>query len=352
MSRLIRLPGAAALLLGLLLLAACTDSSASPTRPPARPSSGAAGAPTTPAAPSAPAATTTAPGGATAQSQPTTIPLPAKKINVVATTTQIADFARVVGGEYINLAGIMQPNVDPHTFDPTADDAKKFADADVVLMHGLKFDRWTRDLLKNQKPGALVVTVTDNVSKLPALDDGHGHTGDDPHVWTAVPNAVRMVESVRDALVQADPNLATAYQANAARYLTELDALDKWIGAQIETIPADQRKLVTNHEVFNYYCDRYKIQFVGAIIPSIGSEAEPSAREIADTVRKIRDQKVKAVFAEASINPKLAQQIAQQAGVKVVATLYGDSLGPAGSDGATYIDMMRSNTQKIVDALK
>jgi ABC-type Zn uptake system ZnuABC Zn-binding protein ZnuA len=174
----------------------------------------------------------------------------------------------------------------------------------------------------------------------------------DPHVWLDVTNAMTMTRNIRDTLVKVDPPNADTYKANTDAYLKKLSDLDKYIMDQIATVPADQRKMVTNHDVFGYYIDRYGLTFVGSIIPSMSTEAQPSAQDVADLIKKIKDEKVKAIFLESSINPGLAQQIANDAGVKVVDNLYGDTLGAPGTPGATYEGMMRYNTDRIVEALK
>jgi ABC-type Zn uptake system ZnuABC Zn-binding protein ZnuA len=161
-----------------------------------------------------------------------------------------------------------------------------------------------------------------------------------------------MVENVRDALIALDGANADSYRENATRYLGTLEALDRDIQTQVQSVPMACRKLVTNHEVLGYYAEAYGFEIVGSVIPSTMTDAQPSASDVADIVRKIRDQDVPAIFAESSANPALVQQVAREAGIKVVDDLYGDSLGPAGSAGATYEGMMRENTRKIVEALR
>jgi zinc/manganese transport system substrate-binding protein/manganese/iron transport system substrate-binding protein len=161
-----------------------------------------------------------------------------------------------------------------------------------------------------------------------------------------------MVENVRDALSAADAANAATYTENATKYLGELRALDASIKQQVAQIPAACRKLVTNHDVLGYYAQAYGFEVIGSVIPSTSSQASASAADVAGIVRQIKAEGVPAIFAEASINPDLIRQVGREAGVKVVDDLYGDSLGPSGSDGATYVKMMQANTRKIVDALK
>jgi ABC-type Zn uptake system ZnuABC Zn-binding protein ZnuA len=213
---------------------------------------------------------------------------------------------------------------------------------------------------------ARVVVVTSGISARVAGAGGHAKEdeqdeadqeseeeaqGRDPHVWLSVDNARTMVAAIRDALAAADPENAPLYRDLADLYLTSLSQLDAAIRQEVAAVPEGCRKLVTNHDTLGYFATSYGFTIVGSVIPSVDSEARPSASDVADIVRRIREEKVPAIFAETSINPALINQVGREAGVKVVSDLYGDSLGPKGSDGETYIKMMEANTKKIVDAL-
>jgi len=269
------------------------------------------------------------------------------RLRVVATTTQIGDFARRVGGDRIRLTVLLHASQDAHDFEPQASQIRALAEADAVLVNGLGLDAFVDAAVRQSD--AKVVTVTQG-----ARTRASSAAADkiDPHVWFDVANAKRMVENIRDALSAADPANASSYEQNAAAYLAELDALDQSVRDAIAAIPQACRKLVTDHEVLGYYAQAYGLEFVGSVVPSTSSEASASAADVAGIVRRIRELGVPAVFAEASGNPDLVRQVGREAGVKVVDGLYGDSLGPPGSDGATYVDMMRSNTAKIVAALR
>jgi zinc/manganese transport system substrate-binding protein/manganese/iron transport system substrate-binding protein len=275
------------------------------------------------------------------------------RLRIVATTTQIGDFARAVGGDRIALTTLLKPNQDAHDFALAPSQIRAIDRADVILRNGLGLDLFV--LKPAERDGSRIVVVTEGI----ALRDGpDALTGDlesegyDPHVWFSVTNARVMLRNVRDALVRADPDNLTAYHENASRYMAQLLMLDERIRNEVAAIPAACRKLVTNHDTLGYFAVAYGFEFVGSIIPGASSEARPSAGGLAAIVRKIRESGVPAIFAETSINPDLIRQVAREAGVELVDDLYGDSLGPKGSDGATYIEMMESNTRKIVDALK
>lgn len=271
------------------------------------------------------------------------------KLKVVATTTQIGDFVKNVGGNRVDLTTILKPNSDPHEYEPTADDSKALANAQLVFTNGLGLDDWLDKLIKNSGTKAKTVVTSDGI-KPHAAKDASEKEGD-PHIWFDIDNVKKMVDNIAQGLSELDAAGASAYQGNARNYKEQLDKLDADIKAQIATIPEADRKMVTNHDAFSYYLDRYGIKFVGSVIPSFDTAAEPSAKDLAELVAKIKAEKVKAIFTESSLNPKLEQQIAAQAGVKIYSNLYGDTLGEAGSDGDTYIKMMQSNTKNIVAGL-
>ena len=270
------------------------------------------------------------------------------RLAVVATTTQLADFTRAVGGDRVRVTGILKPNVDAHDFEPSPADIDAIARAGVLVTNGLGLEEWLDDTITASGFEGTRVEAATGITPL-------GDEGTDPHVWQDVANAKVMVANIGRALAAADPAGAATYDANQRAYTAELDALDAEIEREVATIPAADRKLVTNHEAFNYYARAYHLEVVGSVIPSFDTSAELSVREVAELVDKIRATGVKAVFSEASLPPQTAETIGREAGVKVVAgedALYGDSLGPDGSDAATYLAMMRHNTRVIVASLR
>jgi ABC-type Zn uptake system ZnuABC Zn-binding protein ZnuA len=266
---------------------------------------------------------------------------------VVATTTQVADFARVVGGDHVRVTSLIKPNVDAHDYEPSPADLDALARADVVLQNGVGLEGWLDDTIQSSGFQGPVVDTSQGVT--PRRAEG-GEP--DPHIWQDPRNAQVMAANVERALAQAEPAAAPAFQANLAAYTRELKALDAEVARQIGSLP--NKKLVTNHDAFGYYIDRYGLELVGSVIPSADTSAELSGRDIRDLVAKIEATKVKAIFAEASLPARAAETIGAEAGVKVVAgegALYGDSLGPPGSDADTYLKMIRHNTATIVSAL-
>ncbi len=264
------------------------------------------------------------------------------KLSIVTTTTQIRSMVEEVAGNRAKVRSILTPGADPHEFEPKPSDVQAISQSDVVFKNGVGLDNWVDKIIINAGGNRPFVVVSNGVP----IRKG------DPHIWFDVTSAMTMTRNIRDALIQVDPPDAEVYRSNADAYLTKLNTLDKYIMDQIATVPPDQRKMVTNHDAFGYYIDRYGLTYVGSIIPSMSSDAQPSAQDVADLIQKVRSEHVKAIFLESSINPKLAQTIGGDAHVKVVETLYGDTLGEPGTPGATYEGMMRYNTDTIVRALK
>jgi ABC-type Zn uptake system ZnuABC Zn-binding protein ZnuA len=278
---------------------------------------------------------------------------------VAATTTIIADLARNVAGDRASVTAIIPAGADPHDFEPTPGDVEQIADAELVLEHGLGYDGWAHDLVEQSGTSAAVVEVTDGVNLIAGgedehhehEDDDHGDHEDDPHVWFDVENVEVMTTNIRDALIAVDPAGRETYDANTEAYLAELDELDGWIHAQVATIPEEDRKLVTSHEAFGYYVAAYGFEYVGAVVPSLDSQAQPSAQQVDELLGLIEAEGVRAIFTETTVNPELAETIAHEAGIEVVTDLYSDSLSADGSETDTYIGMMRHNATAIVEGL-
>ena len=282
----------------------------------------------------------------------TTLGLRAASLTVVATTTQIADFVRNIGGPDVKVYSVLEANVDPHDYEPTASDLDAIANADVIVENGVGLERWFDDTITSAAPKGIVVDASEGVSIRGAQPgDTDGRAGD-PHIWLNPQNVKLMVSNIEAALEQADPPHATGYQQRLADYRAQLDALDISITQRLRDLPS--KKIVTNHDAFGYYIEHYGLKYVGAVFPSFDTQSELSPTDITDLVAKIKAERVKVVFAESSLPPKAAASIAEEAGVTVVDgpdALYGDSLGEPGSDGDTYLKMMEHDTNTIVTNL-
>jgi zinc/manganese transport system substrate-binding protein len=271
-------------------------------------------------------------------------------LEVVATTPIIADLVRQVGGQRVEVESILPNNADPHDFEPKPEDIIKVEDADVVFTHGLHLDEWASDLIDNSGTGAPVFVVTDGIETLDSEEEEFEEG--DPHVWFDTTRAQQMVTNIANALTEVDADGSDSYQQRANAYIEQLATLDQEIKDRIALIPEDQRKIVTNHDALGYYADRYGLEVVGTVFPGSDTRSEPSAQEVADLVDSIEEQGVKAVFAENTVSPTIAEELASEAGVQVVDDLYTDSLGDAGSGADTYIGLMQTDTRLIVDALR
>ena len=270
------------------------------------------------------------------------------KLKVLATFSILGDFVKNVGGDRVEVATLVGPNSDAHVYAPAPADAKKVADAKVVIVNGLGYEGWMSRLAKASGSKAPVVVASKGVKERKA-PGGHGHGGADPHAWQSVANAKVYVANIRDALVAADPVGKAAYEANAAAYLGKLDALDADVKATVAAIPADRRKIISTHDAFGYFQQAYGVEFIAP--QGVSTEAEPSARDVARIITQVKKQKIPAVFLENIADPRLMERIAQESGARVGGKLYSDALTDAKGDAPTYLDMMRHNIKQISTAL-
>ena len=306
--------------------------------------------------------------------QPTAAPAPAEpaqaqpeadgqKLKVMASTSLIGDLVANVAGGLVELKVLVPVGADLHTYSPTPQDLAAVADAEVIFVNGLGAEETLLESLHNAGGEATVVEVSqgvetrqmgdesDHAHEADEADHADDHTGVDPHVWMTPHNAVTMVGNIEQALVSQDSANAQSYRSQAAAYISQLEDLDNWVKSQIETIPTEHRKLVTDHAAFGYYADRYGLTQVGAVIPSFSTAAEPSAQDLAALQDAIIKYDVPAIFVGNTVNPVLSQRVAQDTG-KQLFTLYHGSLGPAGSGVETYLQFIQYNTNTIVKGLQ
>ncbi|MDO8189167.1 metal ABC transporter substrate-binding protein [Conexibacter sp. JD483] len=286
----------------------------------------------------------------------------AGSVNVVATTTVIGDLAREIGGDAVHVDQLLQPNSDPHDYEPRPQDVVAVSKASLVFESGDGLDHWIEDV-KDQAAGN--PTLVDLASALPVQRSGedeehdhaeggdeaghdHGDGGTDPHWWHDPTNVETAADEVRDALIRANPDGRAVYTRNAAAYVAKVRALDVGIRQCLGQVPAAQRKLVTDHDALGYFADHYGVTVVGAVIPSLTTQAQPSAGDVDALARVIRREGVRAVFPESGANRKLPQALAQETGVSAEYQLYGDALGPEGSGAETYLGMEAHNADAMV----
>jgi len=263
---------------------------------------------------------------------------PPGTIAVVATTTQMQDLVRNVGGGRVHVVGILHPNVDPHDFEPTPSTVVALTGAKLVVESGVGLDAWADQLVASAGTSA---PVFDAAAGLPIR-------GDDPHWWGDPTLVERAAAALARRLGEVDPGHRAAYARNGARYVRQVARMDAENRRLVATVPPADRKLVTNHDAFGYLAAHYGIRVVGSVFPALSTAAQPSAQDVASLIGRIRAQHVRAIFTESSLDPAVERQIGAEAGARVFADLYGDSLGPAGSPGATYLGMERWNVRAMV----
>lgn len=268
--------------------------------------------------------------------------------DVLTTTTILADIARHVAGDKLVTESLLPYGADPHSYQPVPQDTKKINESKVLIVNGADYERSFNSLLTNIGDKKVLVEAS---TGLRLITNPENDKEVDPHLWLDPNNVIVYVDNIRAGLTKFNPDSADEYQANARAYVTQLQELDAWINGQVAQIPPKRRVLVTNHDSLEYFADRYGFKVVGSVIHGFSSDASPSAQQMADLIDRIKLFEVPAVFLDTADNPALAQQIASEAGVKVVTDLHLESL-TEGAPAGTYIDMMRYNVTKIVEALK
>jgi zinc/manganese transport system substrate-binding protein len=263
--------------------------------------------------------------------------------NVVASFSILADFVKNVGGERVGVTSLVGPNGDVHVYAPTPADAKKIADAKLLVINGLGLEGWLPRLLQASGSTAPIVTATRGIAPLKLGSDA------DPHAWQSVADAKIYVANIRDALRAADPADAATFDGNTQAYLTKLDALDREVREAIAQIPEARRKVISTHDAFGYFAAAYGIEFIAPL--GVSTESEASARDIAGIITQIKAQKIPAVFLENISDPRLIERISAETGAKVGGTLYSDSLTDEKGPVPTYIELVRHNIKALTSAL-
>jgi zinc/manganese transport system substrate-binding protein len=265
------------------------------------------------------------------------------RLKVVASFSILGDFANNVGGERVSVTTLVGPNGDVHVYTPAPSDAKKIADAKLVVINGLGLEGWLPRLVQSSGGKATIVTATNGITPRKLGSDA------DPHAWQSVANARIYVANIRDALVAADAADAQVFRGNAQAYLAKLDALDREVRQAIAQIPPTRRKVISTHDAFGYFAAAYGIEFIAP--EGVSTEAEASARDIAGIITQVKSSKIPAVFLENISDPRLMRRIATETGAKIGGTLYSDSLTDEKGDAPTYIDMVRHNIKTLTGAL-
>jgi len=269
-------------------------------------------------------------------------------LRVLASTTFLADITQNIAGERAQVESLLPIGADPHSYQAAPADVAKISKSDLLILNGLEYEHFIETLLQNAGKEKMIVEATAGLN--PRKDAGNEH-GVDPRMWLDPNLVVTYVENIRDGLIQVDPEGAELYKSNADAYISQLKGLDSWIVEQVNTIPAERRLLVTNHEAVGYFAERYGFEVAGSVIPSFSSNAAPSAQEMASLIDEVKKLNAPAIFLDTADNNTLAQQIADENSVRIIHDLHLESL-TEGAPAATYIDMMKYNVSRIVEALK
>jgi zinc/manganese transport system substrate-binding protein len=267
----------------------------------------------------------------------------AERLNVVASFSILGDFVRNVGGDRVNITTLVGPDSDVHVYTPAPGDAKRIADAKLVIVNGLGLEGWLPRLVQSSGSKAVIVTASAGIAPLKL------GSAADPHAWQSVPNARVYVTDIANALAAADPDDADLFRTQAKAYLERLETLDREVREAVAKIPPERRKVISTHNAFGYFAAEYGVQFIAPL--GVSTETEPSARDIAAIIGQIRAQKIPAVFLENISDDRLIRRIAAETGAKVGGTLISDGLTDEKGPAPTYIDMVRHNIKALTSAL-
>jgi len=270
---------------------------------------------------------------------------------VVASFSILGDLVKVVGGARVKVTTLVGPDQDAHAFEPKPADAKAILGAKLWVINGLNFEPWADKLAQSAGYSGpmLVASKGIQVRRMP-LEKGHAHSEADPHGWQDPSNVVVYVKNIAKSLSDADSAGAKSYQINSENYIRELTALDQFAQQQLSVIAPGKRKVITSHDAFGYFAARYQITFLAP--QGVNADTEPSAKEVAQLIRQIKREQIRAVFVENMRNPKLLAQIARDTGVSPGPKLYVDALSGSDQAGSSYLKMMRHNITQLVAGMR
>ncbi len=277
-------------------------------------------------------------------------------VKAVASFSILGDLVRQVGGDRVAVEVLVGPGSDAHVFQPTPAQAKLVGQAQIVFSNGLGFEGWMSRLLNTAGYKGRHVVASRGIKPLHNEEagehkhGGHGHEEADPHAWQSVPNVMAYVGNIAKGLCEADASGCDSYQRNAVAYTAQLKALDTDIRALWAAIPAPQRKVITSHDAFGYYASAYGVTFLAP--QGVSTDSEASAKGVAQLVRQIKKEQIKALFVESISDPRLIAQIGRETGVKPTGELFSDSLSDAKGPAASYLAMMRFNTTALTQAVR
>lgn len=292
--------------------------------------------------------------------QPNTPFSPQLSFKVLAIETFLADIAQNVAGDHFQVSSLIPAGIDPHSFELVPQDVIKLASSNLIITNGGGLESWLQETLISNAIDIPIIDaskgLTNRSPKPNEITSSNQHSTSggniDPHFWLDPTMVITYTQNIRDAFSLMDPKNIKFYENNASNYIDQLISLDTWVHNQVDAIPPENRLLITNHETLGYFADRYGFTIIGAIIPSTSTNASPSAQHIADLISTIRSHDVKAIFLEIGSNAELAQQVASETSITIVEDLYTHSLSTPDGPATNYLDMIKYDTNQIVDALK
>ncbi len=270
---------------------------------------------------------------------------PAPPVRVVASFSILEDIVRRIGGSEVAVTSLIGPDSDPHVFEPNPDQARLLAKAQLFVVNGLGFEGWLTRLTRSAQFGGVVVTATGGVAPIMATEPGQASFVPDPHAWQDPRNGIIYADNITRALATIDPEHAKAYRQRFQTYKAELEALDHRVRGALEEIPADKRRVITSHDAFAYYGKAYDVTFLAA--EGLGTDSEPSAKSLAELIRQIRREGIKALFLENISDPRLVEQLARDTGTIPGPPLYSDALSRSDGPAPAYVRMIEYNTATL-----
>jgi zinc/manganese transport system substrate-binding protein len=270
----------------------------------------------------------------------------ADKLPVTASFSILGDLVRVVGGDRVSVTTLVGPDQDAHAFEPKPSDVKTILSSKLVVSNGLGFEPWANKLVQSAGYQGPLLIASKGIKTRTMREDGHTET--DPHAWQNPNNVVLYTRNIAAALTKADPQGAASYQARSDAFIQELQTMDFWASEQFAAIPPSKRKAITSHDAFGYFA-HYGVTFLAP--QGVNTNSEPSAKQVAQLIRQIKREKIRAVFVENMGNPQLIAQLSKDAGATLGASLYADALSAPDQPGATYLQMMRHNVRALITGM-
>lgn len=272
----------------------------------------------------------------------------AKTVNTVASFSVLADIVKEVGGEHVKVKSLVGPDGDPHSFEPTPQDSQALAKADVVFVSGLGLEGWMDRLISASEYKGKVIVSSEGIETRSMEEDGKTIT--DPHAWNSMKNGVVYANNVMNALIAADPEDAAYFRQHGSAYIAQLTKLDSWAAKRFAAIPQDKRKVLTSHDAFGYFGQRYGVSFLSPV--GFSTESEASASDVAKLITQLKTEHIHSYFIENQTDPRLVKQIAAASGAQSGGELYPEALTKKGGAADTYVAAFQHNVDAMVASMK